>query len=83
MVLCIENMHKSVYNSICKEEVKPPRTYNKGEKEKMKNMTKHELTEKIKDLKVELEKEIAENGNSKRSSFLQATINLYIKKLYE
>lgn len=49
----------------------------------MKNMTSRELNEKIKDLKVELAKEIEENGNSKRASFLNATINLYLKKLYE
>ena len=47
----------------------------------MRDMTNHELTEKIKELETELQKEINKNGCSKRATFLQATINLYTKKL--
>ena len=49
----------------------------------MKNMTRQELAEKVKDLKAELAKEIEENGTSKRASFLNATINRYLKELYK
>ena len=44
-------------------------------------MTDKELFEKINELEVELKEEIKNNGNSKRVSFLQATINVYNKKL--
>ena len=54
----------------------------KGSK-RMRSMKRRELTEKIKDLKVELAKEIEENGTSKRASFLNATINRYLKELYK
>jgi hypothetical protein len=47
----------------------------------MKNMTSRELNKKIKELKTELAKELNENGTSKRTCFLAATINLYTEKL--
>lgn len=47
----------------------------------MKNMTSRELTQKTKELKAELAMEVGKNGQSKRASFLQATINLYTKKM--
>lgn len=44
-------------------------------------MKDNELFEKIEELEVELKEEIKNNGNSKRASFLQATINVHNKKL--
>lgn len=44
-------------------------------------MTDNLLVKKIKELEIELKKETDKNGNSKRASFLQATINVYSKKL--
>lgn len=44
-------------------------------------MASYELNEKIKELRAELAEEVGKNGNSKRAIFLQATINLYTKKL--
>ena len=47
----------------------------------MENMTRKELMKKIRELNAELKKEIKNNGTTKRASFLQATVNLYLKRL--
>lgn len=44
-------------------------------------MASYELNEKIKELRAELAEEAGKNGNSKRAIFLQATINVYTKKM--